>query len=382
MTDLTFDLILHLAGEQILPNYMAMKLCPAQQHICVATGKTLKQVPLLQREFSDCVIRPVEVPSHDYSAILAELRPCSEFPKRKRVGFNVTGGTKPMFAAALDFCRASGAVPFYLDSQQRKIYVLAELYPVLDMPPVFDSVETFVRLAGYRVQSPGLRPTDPAWTEERSALAKRAWASRSLVRKHMAKMAPFTDKKYRTQESPPDAFVHALMGALDEFLAKDPDLAALWKAVFPDAKRWRQRCGYLAGGWFEEFCFCTAAEAAETGIADIRMGLYPGWADDQTDDPLNAAQEFDVAFTDGYGLALVECKAGAIKQEHFQKLENLTSVFGGVLGRGVLACIDRPLPTFANRARMSRNTVLACGPALERLPDCLRGVKPGSIIQE
>jgi hypothetical protein len=47
MTELTFDLVLHLAGEQIIPNYMAMKLCESPEHLCVVTQQTNVQVPLL-----------------------------------------------------------------------------------------------------------------------------------------------------------------------------------------------------------------------------------------------------------------------------------------------------------------------------------------------
>jgi hypothetical protein len=52
--------------------------------------------------------------------------------------------------------------------------------------------------------------------------------------------------------------------------------------------------------------------------------------------------ELDITFTDGYSLYIVECKAGFVKQEHVMKLQNLVRFYGGIEGRGILACCTTP----------------------------------------
>ncbi len=42
----------------------------------------------------------------------------------KRLGFNLTGGTKLMYAGALAAARALGATPFYFDGRNRRVVFL------------------------------------------------------------------------------------------------------------------------------------------------------------------------------------------------------------------------------------------------------------------
>jgi len=63
--------------------------------------------------------------------------------------------------------------------------------------------------------------------------------------------------------------------------------------------------------------------------------------------------EFDCAFTDGKRLWLVECKAGNVKQEHIQKLENNLKTYGGIAARGILVSSFTIVPALAKRIRSS-----------------------------
>ena len=55
--------------------------------------------------------------------------------------------------------------------------------------------------------------------------------------------------------------------------------------------------------------------------------------------------EFDVVFTDGYSLYIVECKAGTVTQEQVMKLQNLVRSYGGTGGRGIVASCFKPHAT-------------------------------------
>ena len=52
--------------------------------------------------------------------------------------------------------------------------------------------------------------------------------------------------------------------------------------------------------------------------------------------------ELDITFTDGYSLYIVECKAGNVTQEQVMKLQNLVRFYGGIEGRGIVACCFPP----------------------------------------
>lgn len=51
MKGLEFDVVVHLAGEQIVPNYVALKLTEANRPILLTISRTKKQVDALRRMF-------------------------------------------------------------------------------------------------------------------------------------------------------------------------------------------------------------------------------------------------------------------------------------------------------------------------------------------
>ena len=99
MTELKYDVVVHLVGEQLVPNYMAIKLSEAPVHILLATERTRLFHDKLQRAFGDrgLSIRLIEVPATDYRGVLERLESITGLGGL-RVGVNLTGGTKVMMA--------------------------------------------------------------------------------------------------------------------------------------------------------------------------------------------------------------------------------------------------------------------------------------------
>ena len=64
--------------------------------------------------------------------------------------------------------------------------------------------------------------------------------------------------------------------------------------------------------------------------------------------------EFDCIYTDGKRLYIVECKAGSVKQEYIQKLENNVKTYGGLAARGIMFSAFPVHP--AIRDRIERST--------------------------
>lgn len=86
-------------------------------------------------------------------------------------------------------------------------------------------------------------------------------------------------------------------------------------------------------------------------------------------------QEIDVAFTDGYKLFLMECKAGRVEQGHVQKLENLRRSLGGAFGVGAICSIN---DYEALRERIGLGSVsMVSGDALPSLPNNIMRIRPG-----
>lgn len=383
MKELEFDVVIHLAGEQIVPNYMALKLTEANRHILLTTSRTKKQVDSLRRMFDGRghdFLRHLEVLPTDYNDVCEKLESIVDL-KGMRVGVNVTGGTKPMSVAALDFCRKNGFVPFYIDTQTRMISFFAETYKRIQMPKVFDTVDEFFRLSGFVIAHSGKTAEDIP--ESRAALVNAFWNAKDSVRRPIAAFNQSTDARYQSQKNcPPRCFLDARNELLRIPGKRGKTVSGAWEAVFPEqCSDWRKAARFGAGEWFEEWILLQFAKSRlSEEFRDLRSGVSLAFLDDQNK---RNVQEIDVAFTDGYTLTLVECKAGKVFQEHIQKLENITRQIGGAMGRGILCAINYQYEddVVAQRVKNGNISLVAGDEALRMLPSRYRLIRPRQCYQ-
>lgn len=385
MNELQFDIVIHLVGEQAVPNYMALKLSESPRHILLATTKTKRQFELLSRVCAakNREIAFVEVPATDYAGIRSVLSGLSCIDSR-RVGVNLTGGTKPMFAAALDFCREKNATPFYFDTQERMISFFSSGYSKIPMPKVFESVEEFAKMGGYRVKGAVKHSADIS--EQRRELVKLFWQNKDWTRRVIAEFSKATDKKFQSQkDNPPECFRIATSLILNPRRGnkKEEALARAWEKVFPArVSDWRKAASFGAGGWFEEWLLLQFVDSRKNDgfidlCSDVSLVFDSGSGE-------KGAQQIDVAYTDGYLLTLIECKAGAVYQEHIQKLENLRRQIGGAMGRGFLCAINYQDPDgiVVERVRNGGISLITGDTALRMLPNRQDMIKPRMCYQD
>ncbi|MEI2785002.1 MAG: hypothetical protein V9E82_04765 [Candidatus Nanopelagicales bacterium] len=107
-------------------------------------------------------------------------------------------------------------------------------------------------------------------------------------------------------------------------------------------------------------------------VRDVRVGFEAGYREGSTSKPGWSAQEFDGAFTDGKRLWIVECKAGPVRQEAIQKLENNLKLYGGVAARGLLIS-SFPLNE-ANKNRLGRLSAITAVQPDELSTETLRRI--------
>ena len=107
----------------------------------------------------------------------------------------------------------------------------------------------------------------------------------------------------------------------------------LWNEYAAAESSWQKQAKFLAGGWFEHYVGNLIRRRSASPQA-VRIGLEISKSGDY-----ETLQEFDVVYTDGFQLVILECKAGQIKQDHIQKLMNLRDFFGGSLGRCALVTL-------------------------------------------
>jgi hypothetical protein len=322
-----FDVMFHLFGEQRMPALLGIRQFEATRHVFVNSP----QYPAIcMRRWVDNEFDELAVDPWDASAVREQIvRHASRVPAQSRIAMNLTGGTKLMFAGALAAARAIGAVPFYVDGRNRRVVFVDDLHSE-PLKPIH-SVETFLLLHGDGLTLSKAGEV-PVFAPDRLTLTSALWKKRSLLAKRYGEIS-----KWRVTRSPFRLHCANCCFELDSKGA----VSVLGDGLQLRFEHWPDFATYLSGGWFEEYvCQCLKPYEESGTIKDVRLNveLELGSAGaGQLKEPGIAYNELDVAFTDGYSLYIVECKAGAVNQDQIMKLQNLVRFYGGVGGRGVVA---------------------------------------------
>lgn len=335
-----YDLVVHLLGEQVMPIFFALRQFTAGRHVALTTHEYLDGVAHLAAvtavEPDPVVIADPFKPADTKRAIESQVE---SMPPGSRIAVNMTGGTKLMFAGALNACWELGLDPFYFEIRHHSVIFLRDgsHAPFVGI----SDVEDFLRAGDYRTVRAGRWPTDPNDARNRRiSSTEEFWRRRDALRS-LYKDRSFLDfsKKYdryyprQERDNLPFAFswnggeASLSEGGTTKLVLKDLKIAVPKRGFFP----------FLTGGWLEEYVYSLLRPLEDDGVVrDLRVGFEAGHRQEDGVTYELLAQEFDCTFTDGNRLWIVECKAGPVKQEAIQKLENNLRQYGGVAARGLL----------------------------------------------
>lgn len=384
------DMCFHLFGEQRLPSYWGMAQYPARYHVFV-TSEQFDPAPLAAFLGSaKALILNVDAynPEDVRSKIINALE-SARAPATAKIGFNLTGGTKLMYAGAMAACRKVNGTPFYFSQQNNCVIDLV----TFEKTPIkaITSVETFLRLNGrdVKVSNKGEWEHVPdIHIMGRKELTEFLWKNKSDVADIYRSISEMTDaksvsgrdakKKAREGCCP---FTYPLpgkgAGAHQISTASEWDGTAEFSmgAVSYQFDHFPYFAKYITGGWFEEYVYSQLKPLEDEGlIFDLRIGLSLSFDAHipahetkngyrvRSHNEERSLQEFDVLFTDGSRLYIVECKAGGVTSDYVIKLNDEVRQYGGIGGRGILACCFPPKdPTVLKRIEESRSCRLVYG---------------------
>jgi hypothetical protein len=331
--DYEYDAIFHLFSESKIPNLLTLKqFSKCKKHIFLTDKKTPTNsiyafAKDYHKEFATIENIDPSNPRSVFNIVSQHLNKRGEKYKGN-LGFNVTGGTKPMMAGALDACRAYGIIPFYygeklVDFTNGATKTAACLDNVDEIVRLnMDSELKFVDATETITEDLTFKGATEKITEKLFNVAKKIMANRELVERYYKNLSELAEEAEKKRKSVP-------------FEIRETDINISWT---------EQKCAYLklndeetisgllfdnfprflSGGWLELYVFSQLKPLKHDGlIKDIRLNytVKYGKAD---------YNEADVLFTDGQKLYFVECKAGIVTSEAIDKVKNTAVALGGV----------------------------------------------------
>ncbi len=332
-----FDAIFHLFGEQRVPSLLGINQFQSKIHVFVNSAEfpasVMKQF-VGESDFYELAVDP-----YDPEGVKVEiLNIVEKLPSNCRIGFNLTGGTKLMYAGALAACRKVNAIPFYFDSRSHETIFLNDFKSI--PTKTINSVDTFIKLNGYNLwisKTGDWEGIPNVHSFERKQLTLELWNARSKISKLYKEIVKFNDS--------PEPFEINSHGVYVRLSSDHKAEIRLNNKAF-QFHNWSDFARYLSGGWFEEYTYRQLEPLVKLElIKDLRIGLEVSIDDEKGYSFLSEQQlyqELDITFTDGRTLYIVECKSGGVKSEQVMKLQNIVRYFGGISGHGILACCFSP----------------------------------------
>lgn len=361
-----FDVTFHLFGEQRMPALLSIRQFESAHHIFVNSKDypaTCMRAFIGPRDLHELSVDPWDDRAvHERITELAK-----QFPEKTRIGINLTGGTKLMFAGALSAARELGAVPFYFDSRNRSVIFIDSLRREKINP--INTIDVFLRLNGDGLSTPEINEFLDI-SSERQQLTKTLWINRAKIAKLYKELSAY-NKSFQPFKVVRDGLVVEL----------NVDKIARFKGygLELDFDCWPDFAKYISGGWFEEYVYLLLKPYENTGvIKDLRINVVIKFEERESFSHSGIGLDFnelDISFTDGYSLYVVECKAGNVTQDQVMKLQNLVRFYGGVEGRGILAsCFPPNTESVKKKIQDAKLVSLSGGAFPEQLKALMRSI--------
>lgn len=332
--DFEFDYTFHLCGFQRLPAYWGIRQHKSRKHVLIASDAVDVDVYNLFVHPFD--IKVVRVDPFDPRKICdSMLEFISSLPADSRLAFNLTAGTKLMFQAMMDVWKAAGGYAYYFTTDTYSELDLSSYKLVRPIAPV-NSVETFLRLntLDCKVTEKGRWNDDPGRNDQERARLREFLCKKSKDLRCLYKLLiPYTNETgvdFSVRDKGRTNIEVTLYKNANAVVAAGNEMFSF--TFFPDIAK------YVCGGWLEEWVFQELRPLLKEGLVhDLRINTVISFRDsDDRHKSITPYNEFDLLFTDGTRLYIVECKAGTVKSEYVVKLQNLVRNLGGLIGQGIL----------------------------------------------
>ncbi|RTI86054.1 hypothetical protein C3I04_02780 [Campylobacter jejuni] len=319
-----YDYIFHTCGNEKMPLVWALRGLNAEDNtMCILIhGKDHKEIIGVAQKFTqNAKIYNIEVDVFNLQEIKNRIKDFIEKHNlmSKKIAFNLTGGTKIMLLAGLSVATELKKKAFYIDTNQN-------LYSLNDNI-LKERIRPLSRVSDFlKANTQGLeivQDTDMNKIKSKIGATRLLFDNKDKIRELYKRLHEYIDfKTFKSKNF--DIQIGSLCVSLNN---KDLILKDKYQSVTINGDA-DELVAYIIGGWFEEYVYLELLPLVEQGIIyDLQINTKlrnKTLAEYRYRD----YQEFDILFTDGYKLFAIECKSGAVKAEHIEKLSHIKRQYG------------------------------------------------------
>lgn len=238
-----------------------------------------------------------------------------------KVAFHLSGGSKVMFLAGANIAKVLNANSFVIDSDKFNMLLLNDCRSVRKIDPL-SQVNDFLVANTYGLNI--IKDTDTHKIRNREKLTNILFKNKGLINDLMQEIHNKIKQDKNTYEIQAQNFTISKQNLTIEYNKESLKLI-LAKNEYEEIKgNENDILSYIIGGWFEEYIYLQLIPLVQNGyIYDLQINT-------KLTKKERDYQEFDIVFTNGYRLFVVECKSGGVKSESIEKLANIRQRYGGL----------------------------------------------------
>ena len=365
-----------LVSEQTLPNYLGAIVpgaFPETLHL-VVTSRMKERADILEKALQH---RGYVVERYPLAATqpneMMEVMESIYAKTGPDVAINVTGGTKIMALAAVDWAGIQDEHPFlfYVDTDNKKILQIGGRQEQFDMTTALKLKELLKAGAGVDINAPdGINLS----SAERDILDRLA----QTFLKNKNALGLFNKCAKEAEHTLYADMPYAKLSEFKSAIAIAQEAGKLHTTsnkINYESEKARFWCN---GGWLEEFVKARLYRMKSLGLIDDWACNVKIFNEQKTaekniryaPDRQNEQNELDAAFTAANRFFVIECKtANLAKRDGFSqasyKLDTLRRSLGGVLSRGMIISVFDPRPVDIRRCKDLRIELLYGADALK-----------------
>ncbi|WP_208335070.1 DUF1887 family protein [Campylobacter sp. US33a] len=319
-----YDCIFHTCGNEKMPLVWALRGLNAEDNtMCILIhGKDHKEIIGVAQKFTqNAKIYNIEVDVFNLQEIKNRIKDFIEKHNlmSKKIAFNLTGGTKIMLLAGLSVATELKKKAFYIDTNQN-LYSLNDNILKERIRPL-SRVSDFLKANTQGLEI--IQDTDMNKIKSKIGATRLLFDNKDKIRELYKRLYEYIDfETFKSKNF--DIQIDSLCVSLNNknLILKDKHQSVTINGDVDEL------VAYIIGGWFEEYVYLELLPLVEQGI------IYDLQINTKLRNKTLAKyrhrdyQEFDILFTDGYKLFAIECKSGAIKAEHIEKLSHIKRQYG------------------------------------------------------
>lgn len=329
-----FDIIFNLFGDQRMPSYLSINQFKCNKHVFLSSKS--HDANVMRKFLEGKSFDEIKIDAYDPLDVkLKILSYVKKFSPETKIGINLTGGTKLMYAGAMEACRKISATPFYFNIDDDNVIFLDSFEK--NTLKNITSAKKFFELNTDELE---IQEKRPKGIMDRIELSKTLYQNHKKVQRRYKEMIGYFNSRTSFEKNISDIKIKYIPNQVRQIAIEDKTYEFINDQEFQF---------YICGGWFEEYLYNELKILEDKGLIfdlciNIKLcidntGNSRAWGFGEKVD----YQEIDICFSDGKRLYIIECKSGIVVSDHVEKLKNITFQYGGLGAVGILAsCFKLP----------------------------------------